>query len=84
MASQGQQFPPQRQERQPGKEHVMDPNPQFTASEYKPSNKLQVYNLIANSFMILVIPLHEFFVVPSFNQLLLWNFLETDQFQRHA
>ncbi|EXC06578.1 Glucose and ribitol dehydrogenase-1-like protein [Morus notabilis] len=41
MASQGEQFPPQRQEKQPGKEHVMDPNPQFSAPEYKPSNKLQ-------------------------------------------
>ncbi|GMN43823.1 hypothetical protein TIFTF001_013023 [Ficus carica] len=44
MASQGEQFPPQRQERQPGKEHVMDPTPQFSAPEYKPSNKLQIYN----------------------------------------
>ena len=42
MASQGERFPPQRQERQPGKENVMDPTPQFSAPEYKPSNKLQV------------------------------------------
>ncbi|PON76381.1 Short-chain dehydrogenase/reductase [Parasponia andersonii] len=41
MASQGQQFPPQRQETQPGKEHAMDPNPQFTSPEYKPFNKLR-------------------------------------------
>ncbi|OMO62500.1 Short-chain dehydrogenase/reductase SDR [Corchorus capsularis] len=42
MASgQQQQFPSQKQETQPGKEHEMDPNPQFTASDYKPSNKLQ-------------------------------------------
>ncbi|KAF4357203.1 hypothetical protein G4B88_025081 [Cannabis sativa] len=41
MASHGQQFPPQKQSTQPGKEHAMDPNPQFTAPEYKPSNKLQ-------------------------------------------
>lgn len=43
MASGGkQQFPPQKQERQPGKEHAMDPTPQFTNPDYKPSNKLQV------------------------------------------
>lgn len=42
MASGGkQQFPPQKQGTQPGKEHVMDPNPQFTNPDYKPSNKLQ-------------------------------------------
>ncbi|KAK9266977.1 hypothetical protein L1049_021481 [Liquidambar formosana] len=41
MASEGQQFPPQRQERQPGKEHVMDPIPQATSHDYKPANKLQ-------------------------------------------
>ncbi|KAL5566105.1 hypothetical protein UlMin_029269 [Ulmus minor] len=41
MASGGSNFPPQKQQDQPGKEHVMDPNPQFSASEYKPSNKLQ-------------------------------------------
>ncbi|KAK9292054.1 hypothetical protein L1049_020008 [Liquidambar formosana] len=41
MASQGQQFPPQRQEGQPGKEHVMDPLPQATSPNYKPANKLQ-------------------------------------------
>ncbi|KAH0994806.1 hypothetical protein GBA52_018670 [Prunus armeniaca] len=42
MASGGkQQFPPQKQETQPGKEHAMDPTPQFTNPDYKPSNKLQ-------------------------------------------
>lgn len=40
MASQN--FPAQKQDTQPGKEHVMDPNPQFASNEYKPSNKLQV------------------------------------------
>ncbi|KAG2695504.1 hypothetical protein I3760_07G016100 [Carya illinoinensis] len=40
MASCGQQFPPQRQETQPGKEHVMEPTPQFSSPDYKPSNKL--------------------------------------------
>ncbi|KAK6118570.1 hypothetical protein DH2020_047683 [Rehmannia glutinosa] len=40
MASSGQQFPPQKQETQPGKEHLMDPTPQATTQEYKPSNKL--------------------------------------------
>ncbi|KAK3441663.1 hypothetical protein EUGRSUZ_B01992 [Eucalyptus grandis] len=37
----GEQFPPQRQERQPGKEHEMEPTPQFTSHDYKPSGKLQ-------------------------------------------
>ncbi|XP_038716641.1 NADPH-dependent aldehyde reductase 1, chloroplastic-like [Tripterygium wilfordii] len=40
MASQGQQFPPQKQAAQPGKEHPMEPRPQFTKPDYKPSNKL--------------------------------------------
>lgn len=43
MASGEQKFPPQKQNTQPGKEHVMDPLPQFTNPDYKPSNKLQVY-----------------------------------------
>lgn len=42
MASQGNQFPPQKQEAQPGIEHLMDPNPMATSHEYKPANKLQV------------------------------------------
>ncbi|GAV63175.1 adh_short domain-containing protein, partial [Cephalotus follicularis] len=40
MASGDHKLPPQKQDTQPGKEHVMDPTPQFTASEYKPANKL--------------------------------------------
>ncbi|PON76379.1 Short-chain dehydrogenase/reductase [Parasponia andersonii] len=36
-----QQFPPQRQETQPGKEHVMEPTPAFSSQHYRPSNKLQ-------------------------------------------
>ncbi|XP_051123419.1 glucose and ribitol dehydrogenase-like [Andrographis paniculata] len=40
MASGGQQFPQQKQNSQPGKEHVMDPNPQATNPQYKPANKL--------------------------------------------
>ncbi|GER55399.1 NAD(P)-binding Rossmann-fold superfamily protein [Striga asiatica] len=35
-----QQFPPQKQDTQPGKEHLMDPTPRATAQEYKASNKL--------------------------------------------
>ncbi|KAL1802317.1 hypothetical protein ACET3Z_030964 [Daucus carota] len=40
MAS-GGQFPPQKQESQPGKEHLMDPSPQHASPHYKPANKLQ-------------------------------------------
>ena len=40
MAS--QQFPPQKQESQPGKEHLMDPRPEAIIKHYKPANKLQV------------------------------------------
>ncbi|KAL3538078.1 hypothetical protein ACH5RR_001444 [Cinchona calisaya] len=40
MASSGQQFPPQMQDVQPGKEHFLDPTPKATSDEYKPSNKL--------------------------------------------
>lgn len=42
MASGDKQFPPQRQEQQPGKEHAMDPSPQFAHPEYKAANKLHV------------------------------------------
>lgn len=42
MASGDQSFPAQKQEKQPGKEHVMDPTPQFQSADYKPSNKLKV------------------------------------------
>ncbi|KAF7817890.1 NADPH-dependent aldehyde reductase 1, chloroplastic-like [Senna tora] len=41
MASDQQKFPQQKQETQPGKEHVMNPVPEFTSPEYKPSNKLK-------------------------------------------
>ncbi|KAK8712540.1 hypothetical protein V6N13_147777 [Hibiscus sabdariffa] len=41
MAFNGQQQPPQKQDSQPGKEHVMNPVPQFSSPDYKPSNKLQ-------------------------------------------
>ncbi|XP_039115187.1 glucose and ribitol dehydrogenase-like [Dioscorea cayenensis subsp. rotundata] len=41
MASGGQPFPHQTQERQPGKEHEMDPTPQVISPDYKPANKLQ-------------------------------------------
>ncbi|KAG6590389.1 NADPH-dependent aldehyde reductase 1, chloroplastic [Cucurbita argyrosperma subsp. argyrosperma] len=40
MASKGHQFPPQHQPTQPGIEYIMVPRPQFSTSEYKPSNKL--------------------------------------------
>ncbi|XP_038709940.1 glucose and ribitol dehydrogenase-like [Tripterygium wilfordii] len=40
MASQGQQFPPQKQAAQPGKEHPIEPRSHFTKPDYKPSNKL--------------------------------------------
>ncbi|KAJ9538721.1 hypothetical protein OSB04_031454 [Centaurea solstitialis] len=36
----GEPFPRQSQDRQPGKEHVMDPIPQFINHHYKPSAKL--------------------------------------------
>ncbi|VFQ98753.1 unnamed protein product [Cuscuta campestris] len=41
MASDGNQFPPQKQNSQPGKEHIMDPTPSFSSHHYKPSNRLQ-------------------------------------------
>ncbi|KAL1188134.1 NADPH-dependent aldehyde reductase 1 [Cardamine amara subsp. amara] len=31
----------EKQHAQPGKEHVMDPTPQFSSPDYKPSNKLR-------------------------------------------
>ncbi|XP_050216166.1 NADPH-dependent aldehyde reductase 1, chloroplastic-like [Mercurialis annua] len=36
----GYRFPPQSQDKQPGKEYVMHPHPQFINPHYKPSNKL--------------------------------------------
>ncbi|RAL52488.1 unnamed protein product [Cuscuta campestris] len=41
MASDGNQFPPQKQNSQPGKEHIMDPTPRFSSQRYMPSNRLQ-------------------------------------------
>ncbi|KAL8235220.1 hypothetical protein R6Q59_021320 [Mikania micrantha] len=41
MATKNGQFPPQKQETQPGKEHVMDPTPQFMSPNYKPADKLK-------------------------------------------
>jgi len=37
----------QKQHAQPGKEHVMESSPQFSSSDYQPSDKLRVifYNL---------------------------------------
>ncbi|XP_075503929.1 glucose and ribitol dehydrogenase-like [Primulina tabacum] len=40
MATDGQKFPPQKQDTQPGKQHVMDPIPQAATQQYKSSNKL--------------------------------------------
>ncbi|XP_020594966.1 glucose and ribitol dehydrogenase-like [Phalaenopsis equestris] len=37
----GQSFPPQHQDIQPGKEHIMDPTPDFLPREYKPAEKLR-------------------------------------------
>ena len=51
MASGERKFPPQKQDTQPGKEHVMDPTPQFTSPDYKPSNKLQVYTFTGFFFV---------------------------------
>ncbi|XP_057549865.1 NADPH-dependent aldehyde reductase 1, chloroplastic-like [Amaranthus tricolor] len=41
MATNGSNFPAQRQETQPGKQHVMDPVPGTVHPDYKPANKLQ-------------------------------------------
>lgn len=42
MASDGnRQFPPQVQDAQPGKEHIMDPSPEVVRPHYKPADKLQ-------------------------------------------
>ncbi|KAJ4722393.1 Glucose/ribitol dehydrogenase [Melia azedarach] len=37
----GEKFPPQRQETQPGKEYVMNPLPETINPDYKPANRLQ-------------------------------------------
>ncbi|CAA6654147.1 unnamed protein product [Spirodela intermedia] len=41
MATGEQSFPPQTQEKQPGKEHLMEPSPQAAAGDYKPAHKLR-------------------------------------------
>ncbi|QCD77737.1 NADPH-dependent aldehyde reductase 1, chloroplastic-like [Vigna unguiculata] len=41
MASGEHSFPPQKQDTQPGKEYLMNPPPQYSSPDYKPSNKLQ-------------------------------------------
>lgn len=38
----GNKFPAQKQETQPGKEHLMDPIPDSINPNYRPANKLQV------------------------------------------
>ncbi|KAL2458630.1 NAD(P)-binding Rossmann-fold superfamily protein [Forsythia ovata] len=39
-AEEEQKFPPQRQEQQPGKQHIMDPIPQALNPDYRQANKL--------------------------------------------
>ncbi|CAJ1960883.1 unnamed protein product [Sphenostylis stenocarpa] len=41
MASVEYNFPPQKQDTQPGKEYLMNPPPQYSSQDYRPSNKLQ-------------------------------------------
>ncbi|KAK9732580.1 hypothetical protein RND81_04G007600 [Saponaria officinalis] len=41
MATNGRNFPAQRQETQPGRQHEMDPQPHHAGLKYKPANKLQ-------------------------------------------
>ncbi|KAI3469534.1 hypothetical protein Pfo_026197 [Paulownia fortunei] len=41
MAMEGNKFPPQKQESQPGKEYLMDPIPQSLNPDYHPANKLR-------------------------------------------
>ncbi|XP_012832473.1 PREDICTED: glucose and ribitol dehydrogenase-like [Erythranthe guttata] len=41
MAAAEQQFPPQKQEEQPGKQHLMDPIPQALHPDYRQANKLR-------------------------------------------
>lgn len=65
MASEGQQkFPPQKQQAQPGKQHAMDPTPQFTSPDYNPANKLQALNFSFLSY------LYFFFLVCFFTLLI--------------
>lgn len=64
MASQGSQFPPQKQDAQPGKEHVMDPTPQATSHDYKPANKLQVRRvwLVPTDIILVIFSIKFYFV----------------------
>lgn len=39
-----QKFPLQKQEEQPGKQHIMDPIPKALYPDYRPANKLHVYS----------------------------------------
>lgn len=48
MARNSQKFPPQEQQSQPGKEHLMNPAPQFMNPNYKPAAKLQVLSTFPN------------------------------------
>ncbi|KAK0608468.1 hypothetical protein LWI29_031142 [Acer saccharum] len=41
MATDGEKFPAQKQDTQPGKQHFMSPLPQTINPQYKPANKLQ-------------------------------------------
>lgn len=41
MAGKAQKFPPQEQQSQPGREHLMNPAPQFINPNYKSAGKLQ-------------------------------------------
>ncbi|RZC22260.1 NADPH-dependent aldehyde reductase 1, chloroplastic [Glycine soja] len=41
MTSGENQFPPQKQDTQPGKEYLMNPPPQYSSPDYNPSNQLQ-------------------------------------------
>ena len=43
-SSSSKHFPPQQQEGQPGREHEMQPSPEFVRPSYKPSDKLLVIN----------------------------------------
>lgn len=50
LASEGEAFPPQNQEKQPGKEHVMEPTPQTIHPDYKPAGKLEVAPMTSHLF----------------------------------
>jgi len=56
MASGEYNFPPQKQDTQPGKEYLMNPPPQYSSPDYKPSNKLQVYAFNINQLLFFLFP----------------------------